>query len=41
MMRVSKNIFSRLEMVSFGLIFDGEAVTLLSVSRIDVREGMI
>lgn len=37
--RMSKNIFSKLEMVSLGLILGGEAVILLMVSRIDVREG--
>lgn len=39
--RMSKKIFSKLEMVSLGLILGGDAVTLLSVSRIDVRDGMM
>jgi len=39
--RMSKNIFSKLEIVSLGLILGGDAVTLLIVSRIDVLEGTI
>lgn len=39
--RMSKNIFSKLEIVSFGLSFGGCAVTLLRVSRIEVRDGTI
>lgn len=39
--RMSKKIFSKLEIVSFGLIFGGDAVTLLMVSKIEVREGMM
>ena len=34
-----KKIFSKLEMVSLGLIFGGDVTTLEMVSRIDVREG--
>lgn len=37
--RISKKIFSKLEMVSLGLIFGGDCVTLLMVSRIEVLEG--
>lgn len=40
-MRISKKIFSMLEIVSLGLILGGEAVTLLIVSEMDVREGMM
>lgn len=36
---MSKKIFSKLEMVSFGLSFGGCAVTLLTVSKIEVRDG--
>jgi hypothetical protein len=36
---MSKKIFSKLEMVSFGLILGGEVTTLEIVSRIEVREG--
>lgn len=39
--RMSKKIFSKLEMVSLGLILGGDAVTLFSVSRMDVRDGMM
>jgi hypothetical protein len=39
--RMSKKIFSKLEMVSLGLILGGDAVTLFSVSRIEVRLGMM
>jgi hypothetical protein len=39
--RTSKNIFLKLEMVSFGLIFGGDATTFGIVSRIDVRDGMM
>ncbi len=39
--RMSKKIFSKLEMVSLGLILGGFAVTLFRVSRIDVRLGMM
>jgi hypothetical protein len=39
--RISKRIFSKLEMVNLGLILGGEAVTLLMVSRMEVRDGMI
>lgn len=39
MTRMSKKIFSKLEMVSFGLSFGGCAVTLLRVSKIEVRDG--
>ena len=38
---MSKKIFSKLEMVSLGLILGGDAVTLFSVSRMDVRDGMM
>ena len=41
MTRISKNIFSMLEIVSLGLILGGDAVTLLMVSRIDVRDGVM
>lgn len=37
--RMSKKIFSKLEMVSFGLSLGGCAVTLLIVSKIEVRDG--
>jgi hypothetical protein len=37
--RMSKKIFSNDEMVNFGLILGGDAVTLFRVSRIEVREG--
>ena len=40
-MRMSKKIFSMLEMVSLGLILGGEAVTLLIVSEMEVRDGRI
>lgn len=36
---MSKKIFSKLEIVSLGLISGGEAVTFEMVSRIDTREG--
>ena len=36
---MSKKIFSKLEMVSFGRIKTVGAVTLLMVSKMDVREG--
>lgn len=39
--RMSKKIFSKLDMVSLGLILGGCAVTLLMVSKIDVRDGMM
>lgn len=39
--RMSKKIFSKLEMVNFGLIFGGCAVTLLMVSNMDVLDGMM
>src|SRR3569833_468300 len=38
-MRMSKKVISMLEMVSLGLILGGEAVTLLIVSEMDVRDG--
>lgn len=38
---MSKKIFSKLDIVNFGLILGGCAVTLLMVSNIEVREGMI
>lgn len=38
---ISKKIFSKLEMVSLGLIRGGEEVTFEMVSRIDTREGTI
>lgn len=39
--RMSKKIFSKLDIVSLGLILGGCAVTLLIVSKIEVREGMM
>lgn len=39
--RISKKIFSKLEIVSLGLILGGCAVTLLIVSRMEVRDGMM
>jgi hypothetical protein len=36
---ISKKNFSNAEIVNFGLILGGLAVTLLRVSRIEVREG--
>lgn len=38
---ISKKNFSKLEMVDLGLIFGGESTTLGSVSRIDVRDGIM
>jgi hypothetical protein len=38
---MSKKIFSKLEMVSLGLILGGEATTLFSVSRMEVRDGVM
>ena len=38
---ISKKTFSMLEMVNLGWSLGGEAVTLVRVSRIEVREGTI
>lgn len=38
---MSKKIFSKLEIVNLGLILGGWAVTLLMVSKIEVRDGIM